>query len=250
MILPLLISLAVAAEPPADVRRPLREGAWVNWTSLQVEVEATAFDELLKGDSKLLEQKALEVVDARIGEAAALVPLTGVETLGAARPRVVQEAFSGARIDTASYYTSGRVKLLSVADIQPLASPWMVTRAPEPDASVASPGREGPTGVVIDARGAGVSPVYAPTIVGADDVVLFDGAVWKDAAFLRAPVVWVPDAMHPSAQVAGAEPAFFVATAGGPGRIVLGAADALRFHDDVQIGRAWRDGAVVILVDP
>jgi hypothetical protein len=238
--------MAWAGEPFADVRRPLEDGAWVNWTRLEVEVEASAFDPLLKVDSKPLEQAAITEVDGRIGSVCALVPLAPGVRLGDVRDRIIQEARGAWRLDEGRYYASGRVEVRGVVDLQPMAAPWMASRAANaPEVPV-----KGPTGVVVDLRGIPVTPTYAPEIVDPNGEIVYGGTVWRDAAFLRAPVVWVSDPAHPQAQRAGAEPAFFIAAGALGAKVVLSAADAARFRAEVSPTRASGEGAVVLVVDP
>jgi hypothetical protein len=235
---------AVAGEPP-DVRRPLGGGAEVNWTRLEVEVVGVGIDPTLKVDTKPLEQIAISSIDARVGDDCARVPVRAGERLGAVAPRVTLDALNSWSIREGRYHAHGPVEIIGVVSLQPLLAPWMKQRSvPGPPIS-----REGPTGVLIDARGQTVQPTYAPRVLGAGGEVLYDSVLWEDVAFLRAPVVWVSDPAHSEARRAGDTPAFFMATARGAD-LILSAEDTARFLAEIAPTRMLGDGGVVVVVDP
>lgn len=237
------------AEGPAGVLQPVRRSvgdrAVIDWSRLVLEVSASGFDPLLKSDSKPLEQQAISAIDARIGALAAEVPLRVDLRLGQASPHVVKDALAGWAVRESRYYAAGPVEVVGELDLQPVAALWLSQRAVVPPATA-----EGPSGVLIDARGRGVEPVLAPMLVDPAGGVLYDGTVFKDVAYARAPVVWVSDPAHPDAQRAGRDPAFFVAMGGGPGVVQLSEGDAVRFRGTVAVSRAIGEGNVVIVVDP
>lgn len=246
----LLVMLPSRAEGPSGellrpVRRPVGDRAAIDWSRLVLEVSATGFDPLLKSDSKPLEQQAISAIDARIGGLAALVPLRADLRLGDASPHAAKDALAGWIVRESRYYAAGPVEVVGELDLQPVAAMWLSERAAAPPAEGG-----GPTGVLIDARGRGVEPVLAPVITDPGGAVLYDGTVFRDVAYARAPVAWVSDPAHPDAQRAGREPAFFVAIAGGVGSIQLGEGDAVRFRGTVSGSRAIGEGSVVIVVDP
>lgn len=246
LLLVAALTVLSAAEPAADVRRPLSAGASVNWTRLLVEVRAVGDDALQKLDSKPIEQRAIHAVDQRIGEDCAGVPLRADVRLGDVRERIRTDAMNAWRIIESRYHAAGQVEVVGTIELLPLFSPWQHQR------SLAAPvvDHPGATGVLIDARGLGAGPVVAPRVLGPEGEVLYDGTVWKDVAWQRAPVVWVGDPAHPAAAAAGTEPAIFVAVGAALGEVQLSAADAARFKAEVVPTRALGDGAVVIVVDP
>ena len=233
------------AEEMPDVRRSLGGGVVANWTELRLEVVGVAVDPTLALDTKPLEQRAITAIDARVGDDCARVPLRGEVTLADVAPRVAAEALNSWTISEGRYHENGVVEVVGVVELQPLAAGWMSKRAvPGPPLT-----GEGATGVVVDLRGTGIRPTYAPVIVDKQGEVLYDSVLWADVAFLRAPVVWVSDPAHPEAQRAGASPSFFVASADGA-RIVLAPREAQRFRTEVVPTRMIGEGAVVLVVDP
>jgi hypothetical protein len=243
---------AVAAAPArsggatlVDVRRPMGAEAEIDWTHLTLEVRAHGYDPLLKSDSKPLEQAAISVVDRTIGELAARVPVRADLVLGDANPRLALDVLGAWRVHESRYYDAGPVEVIGTVDLQPLAAGWQWQRATSAPEEV-----PGPTGLLIDARGKGVEPVLAPSLVDELGAPLYEGALWKDVAYQRAPVVWVSDPAHPEALRAGAQPIYMVAAGGGPGRVVIGNADLDRFKAAASVGRLLGDGAIVVVIDP
>jgi hypothetical protein len=249
----LLFASAWAAVPVAPagasvlspVKRPLGDGAVIDWTHLVLEVTAVGFDPLLKSDSKPLEQQAITKVDARISEVVSLVPVSPEETLGSVNPRAAQDAMAAWRVSESRYFDAGPVQVVGSLEIQPLAAGWQWQRAERSPEEV-----PGTTGIVIDARGKGVEPVLAPRVVDDAQALIYDGKLWKDVAYQRSPVVWVSDPAHPQAQAAGVQPMFLVAKGGGAGWIQLDADGAARLRAVAASGRVLGDGALVIVVEP
>jgi hypothetical protein len=239
-----LVASAWAGEP-TDVRRAIGQGVDVNWTRLEVEVVGRAVDPTLKLDSKPLEQRAISLIDERVGADCGRVPVRADALLSELAGKAATDARNGWSIREGRYYADGPVEIVGVVALQPLLAGWMRQRAvPGPPLA-----EGGVSGVLIDLRGQVIRPTYAPRVLGPEGEVLFDSVLWDDVAFLRAPVVWVSDPAHAEARRAGGSPAFFVATARDTD-IVLSAEDAARFLAEVVPTRAIGDGSVVLVVDP
>ncbi|MCB9680915.1 MAG: hypothetical protein H6733_05535 [Alphaproteobacteria bacterium] len=237
---------AAVGDPLADVRRPLADDVVVNWTLERVEVTASAYDPNLATDNKPLEQRAIGAIDQRLPSALASVPIRPGQTLGALDVAVPAPTLQGWSIVEGRYFTSGRVDVVGALELREVLATWSqeraVTRPEGLDTAV--------TGALIDVRGLGVEPSWSPVLAAADGRVVFDGTLWKDAAWEHAPVVWVGDPAHPRAGAAGRTPAYFVAAGVVDGAIVLSNDDASRFADGIGHSLAVGEGAVVLVVEP
>jgi hypothetical protein len=240
------LTTALAGEPIPDVVRDLGAGTRVNWTQLRLEVTDGARDPTVGHDARPLEQRSIKAIEARLPAALALVPIRPGETAGSAGAIDANHAALGWRVAETRYFTSGRVEVVGAVELRDELAQWSTDRAVTRDEG-AQPA--GPTGVLIDARGLGLSPSYAPDVRDPDGKVLFDGTLWRHVSYASAPVVWVSDAAAPDAAAAGESPEMFVAASASGGAIVLTAADAARFHEKVEGTDAVRTGHVVVVVD-
>lgn len=240
------IAVAVAGPGIEDVRRPLATDAVVNWTLHQVELTTEAYDPNLVSDARPLEQRAMDAANARMADVAYQVPIFGDMVLGEAKGVELRRQAAAWQIAASRYHASGKVAVVGTLALGPVLAPWSVARSVDipPDLPTAV------SGVVIDARGLGLTPTWAPRIVSADGEVLFEGVQWRHVAWDSPPVVWVSSPMAPAAQAAGETPALFVA-AGTDGRaLTLSAEDAARWMAEVAVTRGVGAGAVVVVVDP
>ncbi len=240
-----LMWLALAG-PDGDLRRPLTHDAVMNWSRMQVEVTAGAEDVNLAKDNRPLEQHAIVSVDGRVGAACSAVPLRSSVLLQDVVQGIEDTSRATWIIREGRYYRDGRVEVVGVVDVLPLVAGWSRSRAASPPTA----GSDAPTGVVIDARGLDVDPVFAPRFRGPSGEVLYDSILWSDVAFSRAPVVWVSDPAHEAAARAGRSPIFFVAEGVLGGDLVLGAEDTAAFAARVEGARTLGDGTVVVVIDP
>jgi hypothetical protein len=223
-------------------------GARIDWTSMQVLVEATRTRSGSEG-TRAVEELARREVDAGIGPAADQIRLApgdrfedlkdSPELWPALQPRV------GRWIETENrYHSSGRVTVIGALDLVELLKPVAMATATS---------RTGPrgdyTGLVLDARGVeGVEPCVAPELVAGVEI-LYDGRLWLEAAVERAPSVWVSDAADPAADRAGDAPLLVrVETASGCRLTVpAGQVDAVRTLAETAV---LGDGTLVIVVEP
>ena len=246
----ILLCAAALAAHPSDLREPLSHGVVINWTEGVVEVEAGSYRAGAQA-TKAVEQSARLAIDERIVDGVGDVPVTAersvtelmeVEALGAP----LRSRRSRWRVVEAVYAASGKVDLHAELSLQEFLKPYALAIAsPTPPTP-----RDGDfTGVLIDARGTGVRPVYSPTIASVDGQPLWSGELYDEDAVSVAPCRWVPDPSHSVAALAGDAPLMLRAEGGGKGRVVLGAAEAGRLRgvlDTTVLGR----GRVVVVVDP
>lgn len=247
-----LMLTATASTPsaslaPADVRRPLGDGAWVNWSRMRVEALGVAEDPKLAHDNRPLEQLAISTVDEAIGPACAKVRVRSNTDMSDVVSGVSSTVLATWTIAEGRYFRNGKVEVVGVVDILPLLAGWNRRRAqPAPDGG----GHRGPTGLVVDARGHNVDPVFAPRVVDDKGELLYDSVLWNDSAFSHAPVVWVSDPAHPAAARAGADPMFVVLDRFAWGELALSASDSAQVRDQFVGSRVLGDGTVVVVVDP
>ncbi len=159
----------------------------------------------------------------------------------------LQEGLQTWRVTTTRYRRSGRVEIeaeLVLRDwLRPALSGW---------ASPSGLGRraEGPTGLVVDARGLNVEPVLVPRLLGADLAVLFGPEHLSTGQLSEhPPAVYVTDPSDPLAALqAGENPLFLGATKTREGAdLVLDARDATAIEGlESLLGR----GRLVVVVDP
>lgn len=231
--------------PPSNVRRTLADGVVVDWTRHRLEVLASEHDNNPKRDLRPLEQAAMTQIDARFEAALAKLPVRPGVTWASLPDRQELPSIPW-RVAETRYHTGGSVDVIGAVDLREVLAPWSTSRAVPPP----GPSTSDATGVLIDARGLGVEPCYAPVVQTVSGEVLFDSIVWKDVAWETTPVVWVADPMHTEARAAGLKPEMFLAT--GADTCTLGVADedAARWKDRLTSVRALGKGGVVIVVDP
>ena len=207
-ILPAHADSADEAGEPAEVRHSLGGGAVVNWTRLTVEARHSHQGSGVADRQQATEQLARQRIGPAIRDGLPQVHATSTLTIGdlmeqgslgtALRNRVKLWAVS-----EATYHASGTVALHGELDLTNYLRPWTLDSA-EPDPE--TPTVSAYSGLVIDARGSGVQPAFAPRLISDDGDVLWDGQLWRSAVLQRSPVVWVSDAAHPAAARAGDEP--------------------------------------------
>jgi hypothetical protein len=240
---------------PPTVRREVARGVWVDWTHLAIEADGEA-----KGhgteDTEAVEQLARREVDIAIRQAADRVRLTQDLTVeGIEGDDRVWDAVASRlprwEVDQGTYYTSGKVELKASLSLQELLKPWTLSVARPAPAQPESPPAW--TGIVLDARGTGVEPCWAPALATAEGKEILSIRMWDEDAVNTAPLVWVSDPAHPAAARAGVHPVFVrVASASGT-TLVLGGDDLSRLEailGDVATSRFLGEGKVVVVVDP
>lgn len=239
---------SAGAAPLPDVRRPLAEGAWVNWTELAIEVEARASEGSLGGATRANEEAARGEITDRIGAVTQLVQVRGDLTMVAVASQAGRRAEAGWRAAEGRYHAGGTVEVVGRVPLPSLLGDWSRERSAPPPAEL---GVEAPhTGLVIDARAFVTDPVFAPRIVGPGGEVLFDSILWADHAGSTAPAVWVADPAHVAAARAGSSPLFLLASGVRPGVLVLDTAGAAALKVAFDGQRALGEGRVVVVVAP
>lgn len=240
--------ISARAAPPADVVQELGEGVQVNWTTLQIEIDASAHSPAV-ASLKAVEQLARREVEAAVQHNVGgihvtseqqLLQLLSEDTLGPA----LRARTSRWIVREATYGTSGRVWLRAELSLQDVLKPWVLQRA-QPRGAALQP--EGPyTGLIVDVRGQRARPAYAPRILDAEHHVLFDAQLDETRAVTEPPFLFVSDPAHPAAARAGARPLIVVATLAQRTDLVLSSADAERVSG---AGELLRRGGVVVVVD-
>lgn len=240
-----LLAMALAAAGDGAVRRPLADGAWMNWSLMRVEVMGSARDDKLALDNRPLEQQAIAGVESRVGDVVGRVRVqarTELSDLVTGLPATVLATWTVAE---GRYYRDGHVEVMGTVDVLPLLAGWSRGRARTPPPAVGG----GATGVVLDARGLALEPTFAPKLRTGDGTVLYDSVLWSDVAFTRAPVVWVADPAHPAAGRAGRDPVFVRVASVSGADLIVSDEDAATLARQLDAGRAWGDGTVVVVVD-
>lgn len=236
---------APLAAPAADVVRPVGRDAVVNWTQLRLEVETSATSTSSAQSTESLEQAAIDRLGGALRDALGLVPLAPgvrVQTLDgfdAAR------AVSGWTILETRYGPGGRVTVVGAAPLLPALGGWSVSRAVVPP--VKPP--EGPSGVVIDARGLDAAPSWSPRVLDPSGEVLYDGVLLRSVAYDRVPATWVTSVLAPGASAAGLHPVVLLAGAVRDGALVLVPEDAARWRTEVAPTAAAANGTLVVILD-
>jgi hypothetical protein len=236
---------APLASPPADVVRPVGRDAVVNWTQLRLEVETSATSTSSAQSMESLEQAAIDRLGGALGAALGLVPLAPDARVQTLEGFEAERAVSGWTITETRYGPGERVTVVGAAALRPALGAWSVSRAVVPP--VKPP--EGPTGVVVDARGLEVTPTWSPRIVDPAGEVLYDGVLLRSVAYDRVPATWVTSVVAPAASTAGLRPAVLLAGAVREGAIVLVAEDAARWRAEVASTAAAANGTLVVIVD-
>jgi hypothetical protein len=204
---------AVASAGSDPVVEVVGHGVVIDWTTLRLEVTATAAGAGVQ-TIEAAEQMARRSVEAAFQQAVGGVRVTAdarVDDLVADRDlgAALRSRVSRWEVETATYGTSGRVELHAVLSLQELLRPWALQIAVP-----AEPARDSEwTGVVVDARGTGVRPAYTLRLVSPDGDVVYAGGLWEDHAVRIPPYRFVADPAHPAAAEAGSNPLLLVAGA-------------------------------------
>lgn len=247
------MGVALAAAP---IQEELGEGV-VDWTHLRLLCSAAG----ARNSGSLRNLQAVEddgrrQLGPRFSELVRRVPiargLTGADVLDRgdlAASRVAQDVAYW-EVYEARYYGSGGVDLDAALPLGRVFRSALVAMASgkEVRASV-----DGPSGVVIDARGLAVRPSLAPRLYDAPEGTALYGpeSLLPSAATQRTPVAWVGDpADEVAAARAGKEPVFLRATGTVAGvDLVVDPASAARLRELATGSDALVQGRVVIVVD-
>ncbi|TNE89242.1 MAG: hypothetical protein EP330_12450 [Deltaproteobacteria bacterium] len=239
---------ALAADIP-DVRQDLGSGAWINWSDLTVEVEARAQAGGV-ATFKSAEAEARRVLGPRLAAAARQVSVDGKVTLGdleegPAMGESVATRLARWSVGEARYHASGRIELVGQLDLRELLKPWTLASAVE---APENPDEPAYTGLVIDARKIAIEPTWTVELTTDEGEILWEGSLWEDVAYERAPVVYVSDAAHEAAGRAGNNPLFLTAGDATPGRVMLGDGEVVKLRTALSRSRILGDGRIVVVV--
>ncbi|TVQ90065.1 MAG: hypothetical protein EA397_14005 [Deltaproteobacteria bacterium] len=248
-----LSSVALAGPPePVDVRRAVAGGGWINWTTMELEASASVVGTGVGGSQEATEQQARRRISPAMVAAVRAIPVTSAVHSSELLDRgelaeVLHNRIKLWAVTEARYHTSGKVHLEGRLSLSVYLRPWSLQRASH---RPGTPTVSEFSGLVVDARGSGVSFAFAPRILDDEGGELWDGQVWRDRVLEVTPVVYVADPAHPVAARAGERPLVVRAQrATGPDLILSGPdVHAVRRH--VLGSPALHEGRVVVLVDP
>ncbi len=256
MIAALLIAGLIGSASGQPVIEQLPTGE-VDWTAQRLVVRAAGEKGSgAMGDTKAVEQAARASLAPRLEAAARAIALSGAVDVGElmdggdAVAGLLGENLLRWRVTEARYFTSGRVELTAELALQPWLSPALV--------SVAS-GREDPTlesqhtGVLIDARGTGLGPSFAPRVLDASGEPIYSASsLSPESAGSLAPAVWVTDPIdEAAAERAGASPLFIRAEGVQAERdILLAPRDGALLRVLASETDLLARGRVVVVLDP
>ena len=194
-------------DPPArgfdDVVEALPGGS-VNWTELTLTVESRS-DRRVGAwkDRRVQEQDALDSLGPTLDGLVRRVRVTSAATAGdlMALPGALGagliERSADWKITETRYMGDGGVEMSAVLDLRAWLAPALaeLTAGPVPDLPP-----EGPTGLVIDARGLGFSPALVPTVrAQSGQEVLSAAALARVVGDRQPPIVYVADPADPRA---------------------------------------------------
>lgn len=240
-----------AVGEPEDVRVELADGVVVNWTRLALEVTVAARPRGVDATIKATEHEARQLVEPSMAWGVGEVQVTHDLTLAELQedPEVgvpIRARSERWVIGEARYHASGRVELVGELPLQELLKPWMLSVAKLPPQADVQPAF---TGVLLDARGTGAEPAYAPRVLYGSEV-LWDGLLWDQVALFQAPVVYVPDPAHPAAARAGDHPLVLRVVEADGSDLEVGREDRIRWRTGLQGARIVGEGTVVVVIDP
>ncbi|MEQ1507707.1 MAG: hypothetical protein ABMB14_36095 [Myxococcota bacterium] len=219
---------------PPDVIEVVEPGVRIDWTTLELEVTASADaagPEALDAAEQMARRRVDDAYQKAVGSVwvtndARVADLVADGELGTQ----IRSRVSKWEVDEATYRASGRVELRATLSLQELLRPWALQIArpgvPPTDAPSA-------TGVVIDARDLGVRPSYALRLVSSDDRVLYAGELWEEQAVRVPPYRFVTHPGHPAAAEAGPNPVLLIADEVRGTNLVLSDAEIVRLGETV-----------------
>jgi len=237
----LWIGLALAGPP--DQLEQLSSDARINWSWGRLELHGehapsgtSRYRSAVEADAA---RRVSEVVDEILGD----VPITATVELDDLLDTEVGKAAATRahrwELAEAHYSSSGSVWLRGELSLATLLGPWI---SQQPKVALS----QGPaTGLILDARGIDVRPVWAPELITVAGESLWDFRVTAVGKNPVAPVVWVSSAAHPAAARAGEQPLILRVMGTNEGRLVVDTVDALGGDP------SWlAAGVTAIVVDP
>lgn len=232
-------------------------GGVVDWTEGIILAEASAVGgggPKAWRETRAAEQEARTALAESLASVARSVRFTSditVDSLlraGDDLAELLEQNLASWEVPEARYFSSGKVELSGQLALSEWLRPALVgwARASD-DVQVAN----GPTGLLVDARGLRVRPALAPRLLAPDGRTLYGLELLSAlAAATATPAVWVDDPADARAAArSGPQPLVVVATA------VQGGSDLVLSHEDVrrvddQGSAILALGRVVVVVDP
>lgn len=244
------LAVALAAEP-APVRVVVSDEVSIDWTRLVLQVTTSAVGRGVGATRKAVEHDARQEIEPAVYDGVRKVRVTPELTVddlldGGATGLALETRTRRWFVSEARYFASGRVELVAELSLQELLKPWTLSVARLAPASEVQPSY---TGLLVDARGTGAVPAFAPRVVHGGDV-LWDGVLWDEIAVFQTPAVWVSDPAHPAAARAGQQPLIVRAVAARGAELELDTSDAVMFRTGLRDARLLGEGTVVVVVDP
>ncbi len=243
--------VAPEAPPVPDLVESFGGGVTMNWTKMSLRVTASAEGRGVNSSQKTVEQQARLSAEPALAAAMMKVQVDAQNTCGDLLEEPSYQGPLQARLARWSvvetrYFSSGRIEIDGELPVREVLIPWTIEHA---QASPPVGQKPETTGVVVDARGLGVSPACSPKLLTEKGEVLYDGALWVDTANSRLPVIYVPAPTHADVARAGEHPSLFKAAQTRGVDLVLSEADVRRFREDFGGTRLLGEGTVVLVVD-
>jgi hypothetical protein len=239
---------------PAVVRRV--GGGEVDWTTLTLHVRSAS--DLQVGawkDRRMQEQDALDRLKPRVAAAARAVPVDPSTTMGdrldggAELALALEDGLGRWRIEETRYRAdAGGVEMAARLDLREWVRPVLdAAGAPTPPA-VLPP--DGPTGLVVDARGTDFEPCVLPEISVQDGPPVLSGALVSAEALRRqTPAAYLGDPADPRGWArAGDTPLFLTVIDARGCRLLLPPGDAAGMN--AAVPALVSAGRVLIVADP
>lgn len=222
----------------------------INWTTMKILVTEEARGFGTGASTRAVEQLARQKVGPLILAGARRVQVDNDSFLAGLLddPNIsdpIRSRISRWYISESRYYASGKVELVGELSLLDALKPLVLRQA-----VVRPEGLEQPryTGMVVDARGTGLTPSYLPTIRDHQGGVLYRANLWEDSVLDRTPVVFVQDPADEAGSRAGESPFFVRANASNGTEIILDKTQSLRFKTAIQASYVLGEGRVVIAV--
>ena len=161
--------------------------------------------------------------------------------------RRLEDSLRRWNVDETTYNSRGGVEMNASLDLREWLRPALVALA---DSEAPALPTDGPTGILIDARGLTFRPSLAPTVSGPDGTVISRAQlVAADTARISSAVIYVLDPADARAvRRAGMEPLFARAASARGGELVLDAESARQLTSDPATPALVAHGKVVLVV--
>ena len=236
-------------------------GGRVDWTRSVLTVEASAVPNPVSGGSfKATEQEARLKLVATLKSLAREIPVDARRTCGdliaeqTASARALEEGLQEGRghwrVVETRYQASGRVEVIAELPLVEWIRPALVGVGFGDVEPAANPGAS--TGLLVDARGLPVQPVFAPRLLAPDGDTLYDvDSLSASRSVGRSPVIWIQDPVASGlSERVGSHPLIVVADrVERGGDLVLSARDAARVRAIAAGADLLSAAPVAILVD-